>query len=87
MMTRHRRDARGASVIEYVLLLAMIALVVFATVYALGRSPERPASVLGETFSSGPPPVGGPGPTPPVSSTSTSTSTTTTALLPPPPPP
>jgi Flp pilus assembly pilin Flp len=86
MMTRHRRDARGASVIEYVLLLAMVALVVFATVYALGRSPDRPASVLGETFTSGPP-VGGPGPTgPPVSSTSTSTSTTTTALLPPPPP-
>jgi Flp pilus assembly pilin Flp len=85
MMTRHRRDARGASVIEYVLLLAMVALVVFATVYALGRSPERPASVLGETFSSGPA-AGGPGPTgPPVSSTSTSTSTTTTALLPPPP--
>lgn len=84
MMTRHRRDARGASVIEYVLLLAMVALVVFATVYALGRTPERPSSVLGETFNNGPPPVGGPGPTgPPVSSTSTST-TTTTALLPPP---
>jgi len=79
MMTRHRRDARGASVIEYVLLLAMVALVVFATVYALGRSPERPSSVLGETLNNGPPPAGGPGPTgPPVSSTSTSTSTTTT---------
>ncbi len=83
MMTRHRRDARGASVVEYVLLLAMVALVVFASVYALGRTPERPSSVLGDTFTNGPV-SGGPGPTgPPVSSTSTSTSTTTTAPLPP----
>jgi Flp pilus assembly pilin Flp len=82
MMTRHRRDARGASVIEYVLLLAMVALVVFAAVYALGRSPERPASVLGETFNSGPA-AGGPGPTPgstiPPCPPATSPTTTTTA--------
>lgn len=83
MMTRHRRDARGASVVEYVLLLAMVALVVFATVYALGRTPERPSSVLGDTFTNGPPPVGGPGPTgPPVSSTSTTSSSTTLPPLP-----
>ena len=84
MMTRHRRDARGASVIEYVLLLAMIALVVFATVYALGRSPERPASVLGETFSSGPPPVGGPGTIPVCSTPPTSTTSTTVQCRQPP---
>ena len=82
MMTRHRRDARGASVVEYALLLAMVALIVFGTVYALGRSPDRPSSVLGQTFNN-PPAGGGPGPTPP-SSTSTSTSTTTTTTpLPP----
>jgi Flp pilus assembly pilin Flp len=82
MMTRHRRDARGASVVEYALLLAMVALIVFGTVYALGRSPDRPSSVLGQTFNN-PPAGGGPGPTPPSSTpTSTSTSTTTTPLPP-----
>ena len=68
---------------EYVLLLAMVVLVVFAAVYALGRSPQHPASVLGDTFTNGPPPPGGPGPTgPPASSTTTSSSTTTTPLPP-----
>ena len=82
MMTRHRRDARGASVVEYALLLAMVALIVFGTVYALGRSPDRPSSVLGQTFSN-PPAGGGPVPTQPTStSTSTSTTTTTTPLPP-----
>ena len=84
MMTRHRRDARGASVIEYVLLLAMIALVVFATVYALGRSPERPASVLGETFNSTPA-AGGPGPSTPICSTPPTSTTSTTVQCRPPP--
>lgn len=63
MMTRWRRDARGASVVEYVLLMGLVVLVVFATIYALGRSPDKPASVLGETFNN--PPTGvGPGPKP-----------------------
>jgi Flp pilus assembly pilin Flp len=83
MMTRHRRDARGASVVEYALLLAMVALIVFGTVYALGRSPDRPSSVLGQTFNN-PPAGGGPGPTSPTPSSTTSTSsTTTTTPLPP----
>jgi Flp pilus assembly pilin Flp len=84
MMTRPGRDARGASVVEYVLLIAMVALVVFATVYALGRSSDRPASVLGDTFNN--PPVGNPVATGPVSSSSTtssSTTTTTSTELPP----
>jgi len=83
MMTRHRRDARGASVIEYVLLLAMVALVVFAAVYALGRTPERPASVLGETFNSTPA-ASGPGPIPVCSTPPTSTTSTTVQCRPPP---
>ena len=82
MMTRHRRDARGASVVEYVLLLAMVALIVFGTVYALGRSPDRPSSVLGQTFNN-PPAGGGPGPTPPSSAPTSTTTTTTTTPLPP----
>jgi len=68
--------------VEYVLLLAMVVLVVFATVYALGRSPEHPASVLGDTFTNGPPPAGGPGPTGstiPRCPPATSPTTTTTA--------
>jgi len=82
MMTRHRRDARGASVVEYALLLAMVALIVFGTVYALGRSPDRPSSVLGQTFNN-PPAGGGPGPTPPSSTPTSTTTTTTTTPLPP----
>jgi hypothetical protein len=77
MMTRPRRDTQGASVIEYVLLLAMVVLVVVATLYALGRSPDRPASVLGDTFRN--PPSGDrpapvpdcPGPPNPTTTTST----------------
>jgi hypothetical protein len=80
MMTKPRFDAEGVSVLEYVLLMAMVLLVVFASVYALGRSPDRPASVLGETFRR--PPVGGPQPTGPSnSSTSSSTTTTETTFL------
>jgi len=82
MMTRHRRDARGASVVEYALLLAMVALIVVGTVYALGRSPDRPSSVLGQTFNN-PPAGGGPGPTPPSSTPTSTTTTTTTTPLPP----
>ena len=86
MMTRQRRDAKGASVVEYALLMALVLLVVFASVYALGRTPQHPASVIGETFNS--PAGGGPGPSVPTSSSSTSTSTTTTTEqnLPPLPP-
>jgi Flp pilus assembly pilin Flp len=61
MTTRLRRDARGASAVEYALLLALVAMIVFASVYALGRSPDRPASVLGDTFNN-PPAGSGPGP-------------------------
>jgi Flp pilus assembly pilin Flp len=85
MMTRQRRDAEGASVVEYALLMALVLLVVFASVYALGRTPEHPASVIGETFNR---PAGGPPPTNPTSSsttTSTSTTSTTAKNLPPPP--
>jgi len=80
-LARKRRDAKGASVVEYALLLALVLIVVFASVYALGRTPNRPASVIGETLNS--PSVGG-GPPPSVTSPSTtSTSTTsTTAKLP-----
>ena len=81
MMTRHRRDARGASVVEYVLLLAMVALIVFGTVYALGRSPDRPSSVLGETFKNGPPPAGG-GPRPTLPDCPPATTGTTTTTVP-----
>jgi hypothetical protein len=72
------RGADGASLIEYALLLAMVLLVVFASVYALGRTPEKPASVLSDTFSS--PPAGG---NPPSGSTTSTTSTTTTTAPPP----
>ena len=81
MMTKPRRDARGASVVEYALLMAMVLLIVVGSVYALGRSPDRPASVLGDTFKNSPPTGGGPGPTAPTSTTSSTT--TTTAKLPP----
>ncbi|TML87470.1 MAG: hypothetical protein E6G06_18155 [Actinobacteria bacterium] len=67
---------------EYALLLAMVALIVFGTVYALGRSPDRPSSVLGQTFNN-PPAGGGPGPTPPSSTPTSTTTTTTTTPLPP----
>jgi Flp pilus assembly pilin Flp len=85
MTTRQRRDAKGASVVEYALLMALVLLVVVASVYALGRTPEHPASVIGETFNS--PAGGGPGPSVPTSSSSTSTSTTTTSSTLPPLPP
>jgi Flp pilus assembly pilin Flp len=85
MMTKLRADAVGASVLEYVLLVAMVLLVVFASAYALGRSPDRPASVLGNTFNN--PPVGNPVPTgPPNPSTTTTSTSTTTTQLPPLPP-
>lgn len=79
-----RRDARGASVVEYALLMAMVVMVVFASMYALGRSPERPASVLSETLSGGGGGVVGPTIPPPTTTSPTST-TTSTAPLPPPP--
>jgi hypothetical protein len=56
--------------------MGMVLLIVIASLYALGRSPEPSASVLGETFRSGAPPRVAPSST---SSTSTSTTTTTTA--------
>ena len=80
-MTKWRwRDTRGASVVEYALLMALVLIVVFASIYALGRSPDKPASVLGETLSR-PPPGNGTTPNPTTSST-TSTCTTLPALPP-----
>jgi Flp pilus assembly pilin Flp len=81
LLARKRRDAKGASVVEYALLLALVLIVVFASVYALGRTPNRPASVIGQTFNS--PSVGG-GPPPSVTnpSSTTSSTTSTTAKLP-----
>ena len=82
-MTKWRwRDTRGASVVEYALLMALVLLVVFASIYALGRSPDKPASVLGETLSR-PPPGSGTTPNPTSSTTSTSITTTTLPALPP----
>lgn len=81
MMMRQWRDTRGASVVEYALLMALVLLVVFASVYALGRSPDKPASVLSDTLSR-PPPGGGP-PPPGSSTTTTSTTSTTAPPLPP----
>lgn len=81
-MTKWRwRDTRGASVVEYALLMALVLLVVFASIYALGRSPDKPASVLGDTLSR-PPPGSGTTPNPTSSTTSTSTTTSTTPLPP-----
>ena len=80
MMTKSRRDTRGASVVEYALLMAMVLLIVVGTLYALGRSPDRPASVLGDTFKNGPPPAGGPGPTVPDCPGPPNPTTTTTLL-------
>ena len=84
MTTRQRRDAKGASVVEYALLMALVLLVVVASVYALGRTPEHPASVIGETFNS--PAGGGPGPSVPTSSSSTTSTSTSSSTLPPLPP-
>jgi Flp pilus assembly pilin Flp len=77
---RQRREAGGAAVLEYALMLAMVLLVVFASIYALGQTPERPARVLTDTLTSSGGSGGGdsvPGP-----STSVPCSTTTTAPAP-----
>jgi hypothetical protein len=76
MAKLRRRDSRGASVLEYALLVGLVLLVVFASVYALGRTPDEPASVLSDTFTR---PPGGSGPPPPPTSTTTSSTTSTTA--------
>jgi hypothetical protein len=78
MSKMRRRDSSGASVLEYALLMALVLLVVFASIYALGRTPQEPASVLSDTFTR-PPSGGGPPATPPTSTTTSTTTTTTIA--------
>jgi hypothetical protein len=58
--------------------MALVLLVVFASIYALGRTPQEPASVLSDTFTR-PPSGGGPPATPPTSTTTSTTTTTTIA--------
>jgi hypothetical protein len=70
------------------LLVALVAAIAMASIYTLGRAPQRPASVLGDTLSGNAGGGGcGGGTTPPTTSTSTTSTSTTTSTAPLPPPP
>jgi pilus assembly protein Flp/PilA len=52
MHRRIRRDnERGASLVEYALLVAMIALVCLGAVAFLGEQPKKPFSTVGNSLS------------------------------------
>jgi pilus assembly protein Flp/PilA len=53
-MTRRMRtstDERGASLVEYALLIAMIALVCAGAIAFLGQQPKEPFSTVGSSLS------------------------------------